>query len=98
LTGFLPSAALAMRERITSSESCARVCRRRASSGADEKKSIKFNAEKIRPYAYRVTLDASLKSGEYAFIASTGIGGASSGFGGASGGASVVVFDFGVDR
>jgi hypothetical protein len=66
------------------------------SSGADEKKSLKFNVEKIRPYAYKVTPDASLRSGEYAFIASTGIGGASSGFGGAS--ASVVVFDFGVDR
>jgi hypothetical protein len=61
------------------------------SAGADEKKLLKFNAEKIRPYAYKVTPDASIKAGEYAFIASSGVGGT-------SGSVSVVVFDFGVDQ
>ncbi|MGA3027533.1 MAG: hypothetical protein ABSF98_22460 [Bryobacteraceae bacterium] len=61
-----------------------------ASSGTDEKRTFKFNAEKIRPYAYKITPDASLKSGEYAFIAGTAMAGtASSG--------SAVIFDFGVD-
>src|ERR1039457_4358991 len=38
-----------------------------ASAGNDEKKTCKFNAEKIRPYAYKVMPNASLKAGEYAF-------------------------------
>jgi hypothetical protein len=61
-----------------------------ASAGTDEKRTFKFNTEKIRPYAYKIVPDASLKTGEYAFIAGTAMGGtASSG--------SVVIFDFGVD-
>jgi hypothetical protein len=61
-----------------------------ASVGNDDKRTIKFHAEKIRPYAYKVTPEASLKAGEYAFIASTGSAGAASAGG-------VVVFDFGID-
>ena len=61
-----------------------------ASAGNDEKKTVKFNAEKFRPYAYKVTPDASLKRGEYAFIAATGMSGSNAA-------ANVVVFDFGVD-
>ncbi len=61
-----------------------------ASAGNDENKTIMFTAEKIRPYVYRAAPDVSLKDGEYAFIAATGM------IGSASGG-SVVVFDFGVD-
>jgi hypothetical protein len=61
-----------------------------ASGGNDEKKTCKFNAEKIRPYVYRITPDASLQDGEYAFIAATGMSGSNAA-------ANVVVFDFGVD-
>jgi hypothetical protein len=61
-----------------------------ASAGADEKKTFKFNFEKIRPYVYKVGPDGSLQSGDYAFIAGTGMAGANSN-------SSVVVFDFGVD-
>lgn len=61
-----------------------------ASAGTDEKRTFRFDSEKIRPYAYRITPDASLKPGEYAFMAGTAMGGA------ASSGA-VVIFDFGVD-
>ncbi len=53
-----------------------------ASFGNDEKMTVRFNAEKIRPYAYRVAPDVELKPGEYAFVAAPG---------------SVMVFDFGVD-
>jgi hypothetical protein len=61
-----------------------------ASAGTDEKRTFKFDVDKIRAYAYKVTPSASLKEGEYAFVATTSMGGtASSG--------SVVVFDFGVD-
>ncbi len=61
-----------------------------ASMGNDEKRTIKFHAEKIRPYTYKVAPEISLKAGEYAFIASTGSAGAASAGG-------VVVFDFGID-
>ena len=62
-----------------------------ASAGADEKRTVKFRADKIRPYAYRVTPEASLPGGEYAFIATSGMGGASAA-------PTVVIFDFGVDQ
>jgi hypothetical protein len=58
-----------------------------SSFGSDEKMTVRFSVEKIRPYAYRVDPDVELKPGEYAFVAATGV--ASSG---------VAVFDFGVDR
>lgn len=61
-----------------------------ASAGTDEKKTLKFNADKIRAYAYKVTPGASLKAGEYAFIATTGTAAG-------AGAGSVVIFDFGVD-
>jgi len=63
----------------------------RASAGIDEKKEVKFTANKIRPYVYKVTADAGLKAGEYAFVAATGMGGT------ASAGA-VAIYDFGVDE
>ena len=61
-----------------------------ASAGTDEKRTFKFDVDKIRPYAYRATPSAGLKEGEYAFVAATSMGGT------ASGGA-IVIFDFGVD-
>ncbi len=61
-----------------------------ASAGNDEKKTRRFNAEKIRPYVYKVIPDASLQAGEYAFIAATGMSGSNAA-------ANVVIFDFGVD-
>jgi hypothetical protein len=61
-----------------------------ASEGNDDKRTIKLTTEKIRPYSYMVTPDVSLKPGEYAFVAASGVGGSAS-----SG--SVVIFDFGVD-
>jgi len=61
-----------------------------ASAGNDNKRTVTFNAEKIRPYAYKVTPNSTLKAGEYAFVAATGMGGSASA-------SAVVVFDFGVD-
>lgn len=61
-----------------------------ASAGTDEKRVTKFNAEKIRSYAYKVTPETNLTGGEFAFIATTGVSTA-----GSSG--SVVIYDFGVD-
>ncbi len=61
-----------------------------ASAGDDNKKTVHFQAAKIRPYAYRVSPEIGLRSGEYAFLAATGMGGAAAA-------TSVVVFDFGVD-
>ncbi len=60
------------------------------SYGNDAKKTSLFNAERIRPYMYKVSPSASLKSGEYAFIASTTMAGSAQG-------ATVVIYDFGVD-
>jgi hypothetical protein len=39
----------------------------------DEKMTIKFNAEQIRPNVYKVTPAVDLKPGEYAFVAPTGV-------------------------
>ncbi|MGO9775182.1 MAG: hypothetical protein ACLQGT_13785 [Terracidiphilus sp.] len=39
----------------------------------DEKQTIKFNAEQIRPNVYKVTPAVDLKPGEYAFVAPTGV-------------------------
>lgn len=61
-----------------------------ASAGTDEKRTFKFDVDKIRAYAYRATPSADLKEGEYAFVAAPSMGGT------ASGGA-IVIFDFGVD-
>lgn len=60
------------------------------SYGNDAKKTSLFNAERIRPYAYKVTVSANLKAGEYAFIATTTMAGSAQG-------ATVVIYDFGVD-
>jgi hypothetical protein len=62
----------------------------RASAGVDEKKTVEFAEEKLRPYAYKVTPNARLKAGEYAFVAATGVAGAAS--------AQVTIYDFGVDE
>jgi hypothetical protein len=61
-----------------------------ASAGTDEKRVIKFNAEKIRAYAYKVTPSGNLAGGEFAFIAATGMSTAGTG-------GSVAIYDFGVD-
>jgi len=50
----------------------------RASAGIDERKTLKTNTEKVRPYVYKVTTEAHLKAGEYAFVAATGMGGTAS--------------------
>ena len=61
-----------------------------ASTGNDDKMTVKLNTEKIRPYSYMVTPAVNLKPGEYAFVAASGVGGS-----GSTG--SVMIFDFGVD-
>ena len=63
----------------------------RASAGIDEKKTVAFTTDKFRAYAYKVTPNNSLKAGEYAFVAATGMGGTATG-------AAVVIYDFGVDE
>jgi len=60
------------------------------SYGNDAKKTSLFRAERIRPYAYKITVSANLSAGEYAFIASTTMAGSATG-------ATVVIYDFGVD-
>jgi len=61
-----------------------------ASAGTDEKRTFKMDSEKVRPYVYRVTPDASLPAGEYAFVAATGMGGTAAA-------SSVALYDFGID-
>lgn len=58
--------------------------------GTEEKKSSLFASERVRPYVYKVTPNSSLKPGEYAFIATTSVAGSAKG-------ATVVIYDFGVD-
>lgn len=60
------------------------------SYGNDAKKTSLFHSERIRPYAYKVTVSANLSAGEYAFIATTTMAGSAQG-------ATVVIYDFGVD-
>ena len=60
------------------------------SYGNDAKKTSLFSSERIRSYAYKVTVSAGLKAGEYAFIATTTVAGSAQG-------ATVVIYDFGVD-
>jgi len=60
------------------------------SVGNDEKKTSLFGAERIRPGAYKVTVSQTLKAAEYAFIATTTVAGSAQG-------ATVVIYDFGVD-
>jgi hypothetical protein len=62
----------------------------RASAGVDEKKTLKFATDKLRAYVYRVTPDAKLNAGEYAFVAATGVAGTASN--------QVAIYDFGVDE
>ena len=58
--------------------------------GADEKREIMFNSERVRSGMYRLTMKQDLKPGEYAFIMATqGAGKAT--------GTTVVIYDFGVD-
>ncbi len=60
------------------------------SVGADEKREIMFNSERIHSGMYRLTMKQDLKAGEYAFIMATqGAGRAT--------GTTVVIYDFGVD-
>jgi len=61
-----------------------------ASAGNDSKKIIMFKSERIRPYVYKLTPEQNLLSDEYAFIASTRMAGSAQG-------ATVVIYDFGVD-
>jgi hypothetical protein len=60
------------------------------SYGNDAKKTSLFSSERMRPYAYKVTVSANLRPGEYAFIATTTMAGSATG-------AQVVIYDFGVD-
>lgn len=59
-----------------------------ASAGTDEKRTLKFDVDKIRAYAYKATPSESLKEGEYAFVAAPSMGGT---------GGAIIIFDFGVD-
>jgi hypothetical protein len=66
----------------------------------DNGKAIKFKTETISPYVYKLTPEADLKPGEYAFVAATGeaIYDPSAQVNGndlAAGG--IAIFDFGID-
>ena len=58
--------------------------------GTEEKRSSLFATERVRPYVYKITPNSSVKPGEYAFIATTSVAGSAKG-------ATVVIYDFGVD-
>jgi len=58
--------------------------------GTDSKKASLFDSQRLRAYTYKVTPKENLKSGEYAFIATTSMAGSATG-------ATVVIYDFGVD-
>jgi hypothetical protein len=61
-----------------------------ASAGTDEKKMTLFTTDRIRNGVYKITPNADLAAGEYAFIASSGMGGPATTH-------TVVIYDFGVD-
>ena len=63
-----------------------------ASSGVDDKETVNFTYDKLRPGVYRVTPKEPLKPGEYGFMSPTGTG-----VGPYAAGALNKVFDFGVD-
>lgn len=58
--------------------------------GNDAKKTSLFESQRIRPYTYKVSLNEGMKTGEYAFIATTSMAGTAHG-------ATVVMYDFGLD-
>jgi hypothetical protein len=60
------------------------------SYGNDTKKTSLFSTERIRSHVYKITTSVSLKPGEYAFIATMSVAGSATG-------ATVVIYDFGVD-
>ena len=62
----------------------------RVTNGTDEKKAHLFDSQRIRPHVYKVTPNEALQPGEYAFIATTSVAGVAKG-------ATVVIYDFGVD-
>jgi hypothetical protein len=61
-----------------------------ASAGTDEKRAKLFTSDRIRNGVYKLTPNANLGAGEYAFIASTGMGGPATNH-------TVVIYDFGID-
>lgn len=61
-----------------------------ANTGVDEKKTLAFTTQRMRPQAYKVTLSESLKGGEYTFFAMTHVSGTQNGD-------TYIVYDFGVD-
>lgn len=65
-----------------------------ASSGTDEKANTAFSFTKLRPGVYEVVPNNPLKSGEYCFLSSSGIG--VSPYGGAGSAGASRLFDFGV--
>ncbi len=62
------------------------------SSGTEEKANISFTSVKIRPGVYKITADAPLKPGEYAFLTASGMGAFAPGAAAAS-----RLFDFGLN-
>jgi hypothetical protein len=52
---------------------------------------VLFTTDRIRNGVYKITPNADLVSGEYAFIASSGMGGPATTH-------TVVIYDFGIDR
>ena len=61
-----------------------------ASAGTDDKRTKLFTTDRIRNGVYKLTPNADLAAGEYAFIASTGMGGPATNH-------TVVIYDFGID-
>jgi hypothetical protein len=61
-----------------------------ASAGTDDKRTKLFAVDRIRNGVYKLTPNVDLAAGEYAFIASTGMGGPATNH-------TVVIYDFGID-
>lgn len=61
-----------------------------ASAGTDSKRMTLFTTDRVRNGVYKITPNTDLPAGEYAFIASSGMGGPATTH-------TVVIYDFGVD-
>lgn len=61
-----------------------------ASAGTDNKRMTLFTSDRVRNGVYKITPNADLAAGEYAFIASSGMGGPATTH-------TVVIYDFGID-
>lgn len=66
------------------------------SAGTNEKATVGFKSERVRPGLYKITVAEAMKPGEYCFVASAGVNGAATPYGAGTSN-SHDLFDFGLD-